>query len=192
MLQKEKKQNGKIEVLYIGNSRGDKFNQRLVEIFGWDDRFNFTLAGKFVNTSSLMSKVKDLKNITVLGEYNDDKKKELLTNADMIINMNTASFNGKRLTANKYYDGLLYLLPQLARIDEYTGALVSCKELGVALDFDDTDFANKVYEYYQNLDMEYFVQKSKAELKRVKEQNEIFVQKITEKLLKNHKKHCRM
>ena len=96
----------------------------------------------------------------------------------MLINMNIASFNGKRLTANKYYDGLSCNLPQIARIDEYTGALVTVKGLGVALDFYDEGFANKVYEYYQNLDFDEFKQKAKIELDRAKEQDKEFIQKI--------------
>lgn len=176
---KPKQEDGKIEVLYTGNSRGFEFNKRLIQIFGKDDRFHLTIAGEGVDEPKLIDLAKS-SGVTVCGKYDSKKKRELLLGADMIINMNTASFNGKRLTANKFYDGLLYKLPQVARVDEYTGALVTCKELGVALDFWDGDFADKLYEYYQNMDIEEFTRKADAELKRAKQQNEVFVEKIVE------------
>ncbi len=176
---KPKQDSGKINVLYTGISRGFEFNKRLIQIFGKDERFHLTIAGEGIDETKLIDLARS-SGVTVYGKYDSQKKRELLRGADMIINMNTASFNGKRLTANKFYDGLLFKLPQVARVDEYTGALVTCKELGLALDFSDGDFANKVYEYYKNLDVEEFTKKAKAELERAKRQNEIFIQKITD------------
>lgn len=174
----KQKQLGVIKVGYAGVTRGDEFNKRLIQIFGGDKRFELVLMGDGIDSESVKEFANSYQNITVRGRYQNDEKAKLYATCDMLINMNIASFNGKRLTANKYYDGLLFGLVQIARADEYTGALVSCKELGVALDFSDKEFAEKVYEYYTSLDMTKFLQKANDELDRVKEQNEIFIEEV--------------
>lgn len=179
-LDRQKNTSGKINLLYLGRTRGDWFNKRLIEIFGGDDRFTLNLIGEWIDSKEVAILAKKFENVTVKGKFDSSQKEEFLQKADILINMNIASFNGKRLTANKYYDGLECNLPQIARVDEYTGALVTVKGLGIALDFYDEDFANKVYEYYQNLDFDEFKQKAKIELDRVKEQDREFMQKIEE------------
>lgn len=180
----KQKQLGVIKVGYAGITRGDEFNQRLIRIFGGDNRFELVLMGDGIDSESVKKLANSYQNVKVQGKYQNQDKANLYATCDMIINMNTGGFNGKRLTANKYYDGLLFALPQIARADEYTGALVSCKELGVALDFLDENFADKVYEYYSNLDMTEFLQRATSELDRVKEQNQVFVDAVVDYLSK--------
>ncbi len=167
-----------IKVVYVGVTRGDKFNLRLIEAFGGDERFTLRIAGEGADTETVKEKARQFKNVTVTGRYENEQKGDILTSSDMLVNMNIGSFNGSRLTSNKYYDGLIYKLPQIARADEYTGALVSVKGVGVALDVMSEELADHVYEYYSSLDLEEFVERAKAELERVKREDEKFLDAV--------------
>lgn len=172
------KKDGIINVVYIGFTRGDVFNCRLVEIFGGDKRFSLRIAGERCDSETVLAKAKGYDNVNISGRYELNEKFDLIKSADMIINMNLNSFNGKRLVSNKYYDSLTFKLPQIARKGEFIGELVERKGLGITLDFDDESFADKVYSYMENLDEEKFYHSVRTELNEVLEEDKIFIAKL--------------
>ncbi len=170
--------NKKINLTYIGTSRGYEYNSRLISIFGSDERFNLKIVGSYCDSPQILELSKKHDNVEVKGRYDLSEKHEILKDMDMLVNMNIESFNGLQAMANKYYDGIILKKPQLANINTFAGKQIKDRGLGIALAFSDENFADKVYEYWQNLDEENFNQKAKAELDAVLEEDKIYLAKI--------------
>ena len=52
---------------------------------------------------------------------------------------------------NKYYDCLIFRIPQLCMTDSYMGKSVSKYKVGIECNPDDDDFIDKIYTYYNSL-----------------------------------------
>lgn len=168
----------KINVVYIGLTRGDSFNKRLVEIFGGDERFSLRIAGEGCDSVAVLESANRYDNVTVSGRYELDQKADVLKDADILINMNLNSFNGKRLISNKYYDALILKIPQIARKGELMGEIVESKGLGISLDFEDKSFADKVYNYIINLDLNALDKAIESEIDLVLTEDEKYINEI--------------
>jgi hypothetical protein len=75
----------------------------------------------------------------------------------------------KNAMGNKYYDGIIYRIPQLCNFGSFMGAKIIENGLGIAISVDD-DFANKIYNYYSDLDYDLFDYNCNIELEKVYEE----------------------
>lgn len=172
-----------IDLTYIGTSRGYEYNARLIEIFGSDPRFSLKIIGRFCDSPKVLELASLHKNVEVRGRYELSEKHEILSDMDILVNMNIESFNGLQAMANKYYDGIILKKPQLANINTFAGKQIEERGLGISLSFDDEHFADKVYQYWQNLNEEEFNEKAKKELELVLQEDKIYLSKIREFIL---------
>ena len=68
---------------------------------------------------------------------------------------------------NKYYDGLIFYIPQLCMKGSFMGEKCAEKGIGFECDPFDERFTDKVYEYYSKLKYEEFKKNCNAELNNV-------------------------
>jgi len=176
----KKRENSVINLLHVGIGRGDDYNKLLADIFGNDKRFSLVFAGIFNDTPFFTEYVKKYSNIKVFGTYVDDEKKRFIENSDMLFYNYMSSYNCNCALANKYYDGLIFKKPLLGNIATYSGKLIEEKGVGISVDFDDPDYADKVYKYYMSLNEEEYINNVKKELDRVLLEDKIYLDKIKE------------
>ncbi len=169
-----------VNLLHIGITRGEDYNKRLVDLFGNDSRFNIYIVGSGNDTPTLIEYAKPFPNIYVVGTYNNAEKEIYINNADMMLYYYPCDFNCNRALANKYYDGIIYKKPLLGNIETYSGKRLMERKLGISLSLDDVAFADKVYSYITELDVDEFNMRAERELAEVLFEDGHYLRKIDE------------
>ena len=68
---------------------------------------------------------------------------------------------------NKYYDGIIFYIPQLCFEGSYMAEKAENAGVGLSCNPYDNDFTEKLFKYYTDLKKEDFAQKCDFELKKV-------------------------
>ncbi len=174
----KKSKNDKIVVSYIGILRDSSYLKLLIDIFKDDERFVLNINGGGDNYHEISEYSRNCSNIICTGSYNEAEKMMFLKQADLLCYNYPCSYNNNIALANKYYDGLIYKKPLLCNPDTYSGRLVKDNEVGISLDFSDTDFKDKLYDYYHCLCAEKYVNTAEELLQQVIEEDEIYMRHI--------------
>ena len=179
------KKNFPIRISFWGLIRNRKINEDIIEKLGNDPRFELHYYGRAQGAmlEFLEGCTKKYSNVNFHGEYSPTDRFQIAQNTDIIHNMYNATDKTSHIAmGNKYYDGPLFLLPQLCTKGSQMGAL--CTKYGIGLECDpaNDDFADRVYEYYMNLDKETFKQNCEKEFLRVKDEVKAGGEKIKEVL----------
>jgi len=167
-----------INLLHIGITRGESYNKKLADIFGNDKRFEVNIVGSGNDTETFKDYTKNLSNVNVVGTYNNEEKNKYISNATMLLYYYPCDFNCNRALANKYYDGIIYKKPLIGNINTYSGKRLSDKGLGISLDIDDENFADKLYEYISNLNSSEYINSANSEMKNILEEDSVYLDKI--------------
>lgn len=172
--------NSIIRLLHIGIARGEEYNKKLADIFGNDSRFIVNIVGNGNDTESFKKYILKYKNINVHGTYDNVDKEKYINDADVLLYYYPCGFNNNRALANKYYDGIIFKKPLVGNSNTYSGKRLMSKNLGISLELDDGQFANKLYSYYSTLDFNEFYYCANIELNNILEEDRIYCKKIEE------------
>ena len=165
----KKKQTEPIALSYWGMIRPERLNLKMIEMFSKDDRFTLHYYG---TESSLVRRLKaraeelNAKNVFFHGTYISTDRYGFAENTHVLHNLyenNTVQC----AMGNKYYDGLMFYLPQICARGSFRGEAVEAAGVGFICDPDDDNFTDRLYEYYQGLDFDSFKQNCDKELERV-------------------------
>jgi len=177
--------NTPIRISFWGLLRGTAINQEIISKLGGDDRFELHYYGRAQGSMSVLMEesIKKYQNVFFHGEYRPQDRLTMAANTDIIHNI----FDNKNRTmpiamSNKYYDGLLFVLPQLCTKGSLMGTLCTKYNIGLECDPFDADFADRIYDYYTSLDEAEFLAACDTELARVLAEVERGNQKIKEVL----------
>lgn len=181
---KKKKHGETLDVVFIGALRYFNHQVKIIEKLKNDKRFNIIYHGagpeygKYIQYCSASK----INNIHFTGRYNDCEKYKLLAGADILNNsyMTPKFMEVKYAVSNKYYDGLIYGIPQLVEVNTYKHTLVEKNGVGIGLDVEDDQFANDLYEFYFSIQTEKFNLNCDCELQRVLRDNLNYRYKIEE------------
>lgn len=148
-----------IRIAFWGLIRHESFNRKIVKMIGNDKRFEIHYYGRA--QGSLVDFLKEItdkySNIFYHGEYLPSDREQFSLCTDILHNMfSSEDINMSLAMANKYYDGLLFYLPQLCTKGSYMGSLSDEKHIGLSCSPDDEDFADNIYNYYTSLDFTTF------------------------------------
>lgn len=179
---KKKNWGDKLNVVFIGGVRYFEHQRKLIDKLKNDSRFEMVYHGAGIELDRFIAYCQnnDIKNVVFTGEYNNKDKNLLLRDADILNN----SYKSKKIIevkyaiSNKYYDGLIYGIPQLVETKTYKQNNVENLGLGIGLDEDDMSFSDKLYEYYFNLDENNFKISCDSELKKIREEDSTFTDSI--------------
>ncbi len=159
----------KIRISYWGFIRHEDVNRKIIEKISADDRFELHYYGKeqqvALNLKEYASSL-SARNIFFHGEYKPEDRYEFVKNTDLIHNI-FCDDNMMLAMSNRFYDGLLFYLPQLCMKGSFMGEQASDRQIGLECDPHNDDFLDQIYHYVKNLDQSRFQQNCDTELERI-------------------------
>lgn len=159
----------KIRVSFWGMIRHEDINKTIINRFKKDDRFELHYYGREQQIALNLKKyVKEVNatNVFFHGEYKAEQRYEFVRNTDLIHNLYLDN-NTMLAMGNKYYDGIIFRVPQLCITGSFMGELVNKNNIGFECNPEDDNFTNLVYDYYVNINKTEFYDFCDKELKRV-------------------------
>lgn len=144
-----------IRIRFWGFLRGKEINTNIVDALGNDMRFELHYHGREQEQGRNLRKYckeKGLRNIYFHGAYKPEDRYQFASETDLLHNMYENDAKTMNAMGNKYYDGLIFYIPQLCNEGSYMGNQVKEHEIGITLTSDDKNFNDEVYRYYHSID----------------------------------------
>lgn len=159
----------KIRIAFWGFIRHTEINREIIKKLANDSRFELHYYGREQQVAlDLKEYLTELKaeNIFFHGEYRPEERYEFVRHTDLIHNLYRDS-NTMLAMGNKYYDGIIFYIPQLCMRGSFMGK--KCTENGIGLECDpfEDDFADKLYDYYNAIDTSAFHNSCDKEFEKV-------------------------
>lgn len=173
----------KIRISFWGFIRHVEINKQIIEKISNDLRFELHYYGREQKEAlSLKEFAKQLKSTNVFfhGEYTPKQRYEFIKSTDIIHNI---YFDQNMMLAmsNKYYDGIIFKIPQLCLKGSFMAEKVESSNVGLVVDINDKDFTNRIFSFYKNINYEKFYECCDNELSIVKKEYDkgiIILQKL--------------
>ena len=165
----EKSSSDKIRIAFWGLLRHTFLNKLIIEKLANDTRFELHYYGRELACGvQLRTYCEEIRanNIFFHGEYQPEDRYEFARNTDLLHNIYLDS-NTLLAMGNKYYDGIIFRIPQLCMPGSFMGELIAKKGLGLVVDPSNGGFADMIAEYYYNLNRKTFSINCNIELDRV-------------------------
>ncbi len=159
----------KIRIAFWGLLRHTALNKKIISALCNDARFELHYYGREQGTGSQLrehSRNIGATNVFFHGEYTPEERYDFAENTDLIHNIYLDT-NMLRAMGNKYYDGIIFRIPQLCYPGSFMGTLISEKGLGTLANPDDLEFADKIFDYYRSYDRDAFRAACDKEVERV-------------------------
>lgn len=160
-----------IRIVFWGITREVETNIRFIKIIANDKRFQLEYYGVLMEESKAIFKYCDehnIKNVHYMGAFPKDGRVEIASKADLIhdIYMSESETYDTRMF-NKYYDGVVFEIPQIAYNGGFAGECVEKYGVGVTVGLCEGD-GDKIYKYIHDLDHVKFQENCRAEQSRIK------------------------
>lgn len=152
-----RRDHGPIRIGFWGYIRHEGLNRLLITRLAGDPRFQLHYYGAESTVSRKLERYArevPADNVFFHGSYEPGERDRFARDTDLIHNLysNTEVPSQRRAMSNKYYDGLMFRLPQLCMKGSFMGHQTVCSGVGLACDPSDEDFAEQIWRYYQRLD----------------------------------------
>ena len=148
----------KIRIAFWGFIRHEEINKKIIKNLANDQRFELHYYGREQETAKELKNFAvelNAKNIFFHGEYNPEDRYEFIKNTDIIHNIYDDN-NMMLAMGNKYYDSIIFRIPQICTDGSYMGKMAEKHGIGKQVNPNDPNFANEIYNYYRNLDQKQF------------------------------------
>jgi len=186
---KLEKTKGCLNFVWNGVVRYFEFQKAYLNRIKNDPRFNIIFHGDgpelHVYEEYCLSN--GFRNVTFTGSYSNSEKADLLKSAHILNNCygytKGAGSKLKYAVSNRFYDGMIYHIPQLVEPEGYKSKWVEKAGLGVFY-FPDEGFADKLYEYYHCIDAKEFDRACENELQKVIKEDDRYIRMIDAFILK--------
>lgn len=143
----------KIRIAFWGFIRHEELNREIIRKIASDSRFELHYHGReqqvAFNLKEYTARI-NAKNVFFHGEYRPSDRYEFAENTDLIHNI-YKDRNMMLAMGNKYYDGIIFRIPQLCMKDSFMGKKCTQNGIGFECDPYDEDFCDKIYAYYCGL-----------------------------------------
>ncbi len=145
-----------LNIVYTGALKYFNYQRAIIEELKNDGTFNLYYHGIGPDYEKIKKYCFDngIKNVTFTGLYNDHQKPDFYKDADFLLNCYDVSL-GSEITyaiSNKYYDGLIYHIPQLSESKTYKGSLVEKNKLGITWQPGEGNLKEKIIRFYHAID----------------------------------------
>ncbi|MBO0411987.1 hypothetical protein JZO81_13000 [Enterococcus hulanensis] len=185
----KKKKNGPLKLVWIGAVRYFEQQVEIIEKLKDSNQFQIIYHGIGESFEELKDYVEENKidNVFFTGRYDNKDKAILLQDADILLNSYKVKNHKmvKYAMSNKYYDGLIYGIPQLVERDSTKQVEVEKRKLGIALDTESIDFADRLWNYYFEIDESLFNRNKELALSEIVEEQKTYLAKVDEFILKD-------
>lgn len=172
-----------LNLVWNGTMRYFDHQKGIIKKLANDRRFNIVYHGAGPELEQYIQFCEEIhaQNVMFTGKYNNSDKARLLMEADIINNSYwTEKEQEVRFAiSNRFYDGLIYGIPQLVEYGTYKTEL--CKREAIGIGIPDTDmdnFADILYEWYFSIDVEKFNLSCKKMLSAVRRDDHIYQEMI--------------
>jgi len=158
-----------IRVGFWGFIRDEELNRVIIERLGSDERFELHYYGREQDVALNLKKYvfeKKYNNVFFHGEYLPAERFDFAKEIDVIHNI-YCDKNMMIAMPNKYYDGIIFEIPQVFYCGSFMGELADKANIGVQLNPNDLNFSDKLYNYYLNINFSKLSECCKNEIKRV-------------------------
>lgn len=159
----------KIRIAFWGLIRHEEINKEIIRKIVADSRFELHYYGReqqiALNLKAYASEL-NATNVFFHGEYTPEQRYEFVRQTDIIHNIYYDA-NTMLAMGNKYYDGLIFRLPQICMPGSFMGECVERSSVGCLFNPYENAFIDDVYEYYISLNQESFSKACDIELERV-------------------------
>lgn len=158
----EKKLHGthseKIRIAFWGLIRHEEINKEIIRKIATDNRFELHYYGReqqvAMNLKSFASEL-NAENVFFHGEYTPEQRYDFVRKTDIIHNIYYDA-NTMLAMGNKYYDGLIFRIPQLCMRGSIMGESAEKNGVGLQCDPAHESFCDVIYDYYTKLDCKEF------------------------------------
>lgn len=154
------KKREKINLVWIGWMRYFDHQKKIIDKLKNDERFNLYYHGDGPELDKYKNYVieNNINNVFFTGAYSNENKSILLNNCDILNNsyLSEKNMEVKYAISNKYYDGIIYRIPQLVEHETYKANLVDKNGVGISLNVNNDSFADELYKYYLEIDSTIF------------------------------------
>lgn len=159
-----------LRIRFWGFIRHEKINKKIIDNIGNDNRFELHYHGREQETAQYLKhycKEKHINNVFFNGSYYPEERYDFAKKTDLLHNIYENDKKTDKAMGNKYYDGILFCIPQLCNVGSHMGDLVNEKEVGFQCDPYSTSFADDIYNYYKSLNWKKFDNDCDKEVDRI-------------------------
>jgi len=159
-----------INISFWGRIRHYKINKLLISKIANNNRFILNYHGLEQKDAIKLKKYckkKNIKNVFFCGEYFPDERLKFANNTDLLHNFYDNNVRTINALGNKYYDGIVFKIPQLCNEGSFMGTMVSNSGLGISMNIKDPMFADKLLNYLNELNYEVFYNNCAQEMKKI-------------------------
>lgn len=155
----EKPDGQPIRVSYWGILRNESFNKNIIDKFANDTRFELSFYGKKQQTVENLEaycKEQHISNIHFYGEYQEEDRYTFAENTDILYNLYSISGTEGMAMGNKFFDGVIFGIPQICTKGSYMGEKAEEFGVGKAVASSSEGLTDEIYAYYQSIDQDIF------------------------------------
>lgn len=149
-----------IRVVYSGNLKYYNYQLSIIEELKNDPDYSLTYHGIGPAYERLVKycRENDVKNVSFTGYYTDEDKAGFYEEADIILNCYDVTIGNEILYAvsNKFYDGLIYHIPQISETGTYKGKMVEKYGIGISWRPGQGSLKEKINDYFYSIDSDKF------------------------------------
>ena len=148
-----------LRVCYWGLVRQAEVNKKVMDALGNDPRFELHYYGRMQQAGRDMEQYaaeKQYSNVFFHGQYMPDERYGFAKETDLIHNIYDLGTTAGNAMGNKYYDGIIFGIPQICTKGSHMGKEIEEHRIGIALDLEDRAIADKTFSYYHSLDWNQF------------------------------------
>ncbi len=144
-----------IRISYWGILRNEEFNRNIINKFANDGRFEVCFYGKkqqVVENLEAYCKDNNVSNIHFYGEYQEDDRYTFAENTDILYNLYSISGTEGMAMGNKFFDGVIFGIPQICTKGSYMGEKAEEYGVGKAVDVNSESFTDDIFEFFNYID----------------------------------------
>lgn len=159
----------KIRISFWGLIRHEAINKQIISQISKNHLFELHYYGREQETAFRLKNFVSAINATNVffhGEYIPEERYEMVKHTDIIHNIYHDN-NTMLAMGNKYYDGVIFRIPQICMKDSYMGMLCDANGIGKAFNPYDDDFCEQIYKWYSKIDFSDFKIKCDKEMSRI-------------------------
>lgn len=147
-----------IRIAFWGFIRHEALNREIIKKIAKDKRFELHYYGREQTTALNLKKyVQEItaENVFFHGEYKPEDRYDFVKNTDIIHNVYCDN-NTLLAMGNKYYDGIIFYLPQICMQGSFMGESVEKNGVGWQVNPYDEDFTEQIYVNYKQMQKDVF------------------------------------
>ncbi len=177
------KKNNIIKVVWNGLVRYFDYQREIMMSLANNNRFEMIYHGDGPELEVFKKFCADneIQNVRFTGAYNNKNKVQLLYNATILNNCygyKKGAGNKLRFAvSNKFYDGIIYHIPQIVEDNGYKASLVKLYGIGIPVDINQ-NIAEQIISYLDSMDQDLFDSNCEKALSKILEDDDLFIKVI--------------